>query len=74
MCGDYQSVIGFDRHEPVRRMIQKTPLQRWEAAGGEGTLCGVAVEIDDATGLALAVSPVRIGPNLAQQRPAFWEG
>jgi 2',3'-cyclic-nucleotide 2'-phosphodiesterase len=73
MCGDYQSVIGFDRHEPVRRMIQKTPLQRWEAASGEGSLCGVAVEIDDRSGLALHVSPVRIGPNLVEQRPAFWE-
>lgn len=73
MCGDYQSVIGFDRHEPVRRMIQKTPLQRWEAANGAGTLCGVAVEIDDRSGLALHVSPVRIGPHLVEQRPAFWE-
>lgn len=73
MCGDYQSVIGFDRHEPIRRMIQKTPLQRWEAAGGEGTLCGVAVETDDRTGLAVRVSPVRIGPNLAEQKPDFWE-
>ncbi|MCX7340520.1 MAG: TIGR00282 family metallophosphoesterase [Hyphomicrobiales bacterium] len=73
MCGDYQSVIGFDRHEPIRRMIQKTPLQRWEAAGGDGTLCGVAVETDDRTGLATKVSATRIGPHLVEQKPAFWE-
>jgi calcineurin-like phosphoesterase len=73
MCGDYASVIGFDRREPIRRMIQKTPLTRWEPASGEGCLCGVAVEIDDATGLALRVSPVRIGPGLIEARPAFWD-
>jgi len=73
MCGDYHSVIGFDRHEPVRRLIQKTPLQRWEAASGMGTLCGVAVETDDRTGLAVKVSPVRIGPALVEQMPLFWE-
>jgi metallophosphoesterase (TIGR00282 family) len=73
MCGDYHSVIGFDRHEPVRRLIQKTPLQRWEAASGLGTLCGVAVETDDRTGLAVKVSPVRIGPALVEQMPLFWE-
>jgi hypothetical protein len=73
MCGDYHSVIGFDRHEPIRRMIQKTPLQRWEAASGHGALCGVAVETDDRTGLALKVAPVRIGPGVAEARPAFWE-
>jgi metallophosphoesterase (TIGR00282 family) len=73
MCGDYASVIGFDRREPIRRMIQKTPLTRWEPASGEGCLCGVAVEIDDATGLARRVSPVRIGPGLIEARPAFWD-
>jgi hypothetical protein len=73
MCGDYLSVIGFDRHEPIRRMIQKTPLARWEAAVGDGCLCGVAVETDDATGLALKVAPVRIGPHLAQAAPHFWD-
>ena len=74
MCGDYRSVIGFDRHEPIRRFIQKTPLQRWEAAGGVGSLAGVAVEIDDATGLARKAARVFIGPELAPSRPGFWQG
>jgi hypothetical protein len=74
MCGDYRSVIGFDRHEPIRRMIQKTPLQRWESANGEGALCGVAVETDDRTGLALRCAPVRIGAGLMQAQPDFWGG
>ena len=73
MCGDYLSVIGFDRHEPIRRMVQKTPAAKWEPASGPAALAGVAVETDDRTGLALRMAPVRIGAGLAEARPAFWE-
>ncbi len=73
MCGDYMSIIGFERHEPIRRFIQKTPLARAEVAGGPGTLSGVAVETDDRSGLALKVAAVRIGPVLSEARPVFWE-
>jgi metallophosphoesterase (TIGR00282 family) len=72
MCGDYVSVIGFDRHEPIRRMMEKTPLTRWEAAGGAGSLSGVAVETDDATGLAVKLARVQIGPVLPEAWPDFW--
>ena len=53
--------------------MQKTPGDRMEAAGGEGTLCGVAVETDDRTGLAVKVAAVRIGPHLQESRPDFWD-
>lgn len=72
MTGDYDSVIGMDKHEPVRRFLRKTPGVRMEPAEGEATLCGVAVETDDKTGLALKISPVRIGGRLAQAVPDFW--
>jgi hypothetical protein len=36
-------------------------------------LCAVAVETDDATGLATRIAPVRLGGQLAEARPAFWE-
>ena len=73
MCGDYDSILGMVKDEPVRRFVEKTPGVRLEAASGRGTLCGIAVETDPATGLAVAVSPVRIGPELEEQVPAFWE-
>ena len=73
MCGDYDSVLGMAKEEPIRRFLQKTPGSRMEAASGPGTLSGVAVEVDDRTGLALHVAPVRVGPRLAPARPAFWE-
>jgi hypothetical protein len=73
MCGDYESVLGLDRAEPIRRFIEKTPGSRSEVATGEGTLCGFAVETDDRTGLAVRLAPVRIGPTIAESRPDFWD-
>jgi metallophosphoesterase (TIGR00282 family) len=72
MCGDYDSILGMQKEEPIRRFLQKTPGARMEPATGPGTLSGIAVEIDDATGLATAVWPVRIGPHLSQALPG-WE-
>jgi metallophosphoesterase (TIGR00282 family) len=69
MCGDYRSVIGFDRHEPTRRLIEKVPGSRWESASGEGTVCGLLVETDDRTGLTLRLEPVRLGPHIAPSVP-----
>lgn len=73
MCGDYESVLGLQREEPIRRFIEKVPGSRAEVATGEGTLSGLAVETDDATGLAVRVAAIRIGPVLAESRPGFWE-
>jgi metallophosphoesterase (TIGR00282 family) len=73
MCGDYESVLGMARDEPVRRFLQKTPGSRLEPAAGEGTLCGLAVEIEDRTGLALRLAAVRLGPKLEESWPAFWD-
>lgn len=73
MCGDYDSVIGMEKEEPVRRMVRKTPGTRYEPANGPATLCGFAVETND-DGLAMEVAPVRIGGRLSEARPSFWEG
>jgi hypothetical protein len=73
MCGDYDSILGMTKEEPVRRFVEKTPGSRLEAASGQGTLSGIAVETDDRTGLATKVAAVRIGPRLSQALPDFWE-
>ena len=64
MCGDYDSVLGMQKEESIRRFLQKTPGPRMEPALGEGTLSGIAVETDDRTGLAKRVAALRLGPNL----------
>ncbi len=72
MCGDYQSVIGMSAEEPVRRFLHKVPGERFSPADGPATIAGLAVEIDDATGLALNVAPLRLGGALTETIPAFW--
>lgn len=69
MCGDYDSIIGMKKEAPILRFLRKTPGDRLMPAEGEGTLCGMYVETDDATGLALHTEPVRLGGRLAQTRP-----
>jgi calcineurin-like phosphoesterase len=73
MCGDYDSVLGMQKEESIRRFLQKTPGVRMEPALGEGTLSGIAVETDDRTGLAKRVAAVRLGPNLEETWPRFWD-
>lgn len=72
MCGDYDSSLGMEKEEPLNRFVTKIPRGRFEAAQGPATICGLAVEISDRTGLAEKVSPVRIGARLQEQRPDFW--
>lgn len=72
MCGDYDSVLGMDKEEPLRRFIRKIPSGRFEPANGPATLCGLAVETDDRTGLAVKIAPLRIGPRLENVEPDFW--
>ena len=69
MCGDYDSVIGMDKEEPVRRFTTRMRTSRFEPATGEATLCGVMVETG-ADGLATSISPIRVGGALASQVPA----
>jgi 2',3'-cyclic-nucleotide 2'-phosphodiesterase len=72
MTGDYDSVIGVEKSEPMRRFMQATPASRFEPATGEATLCGLAVETDAKTGLALKVAPLRLGGRLSRAEPDFW--
>ena len=69
MCGDYNSVIGMEKTEPLRRFITGMPKDRFTPAAGEATLSGVFVETDDKTGKALRVAPIRIGGRLQQAGP-----
>jgi metallophosphoesterase (TIGR00282 family) len=71
MCGDYDSVIGVEADEPLNRFLTGVAQGRFTPAEGEATLCGVAIETDDATGLVTHVSPLRVGGVLAQVLPDF---
>jgi 2',3'-cyclic-nucleotide 2'-phosphodiesterase len=73
MTGDYQSVIGMDKDEPLGRFMRRIPTSKFEAANGPATLAALAVETDDATGLATRVGPVRLGGVLEEAKPIFWD-
>ena len=70
MCGDYNSVIGMEKTEPLRRFVTGMGKGRFTPATGEATLSGVFVETDDRTGLAVDVQMVRVGGRLAQAGPS----
>ncbi|SNR56058.1 TIGR00282 family metallophosphoesterase [Puniceibacterium sediminis] len=69
MCGDYNSVIGMDKAEPMRRFVTGMGKTRFQPALGEATLSGVYVETDDRTGKATKICMVRQGGRLEQAGP-----
>ena len=70
MCGDYNSVIGMDKEEPLRRFITGMGKGRFQPAMGEATLAGLFVETDDRTGKAKSVQMIRDGGVLSPSDPS----
>jgi metallophosphoesterase (TIGR00282 family) len=68
-CADYDSVIGNQKDEPLRRFTTRISGGRYRPAEGPATVCGVFVETDPATGLARRIEPIRIGGRLSQTVP-----
>lgn len=69
MCGDYNSVIGMEKAEPLRRFITGMAREKFTPAAGEVTLSGVYIETDDRTGRATRIAPVRVGGALLPSAP-----
>ncbi|MBU2980758.1 TIGR00282 family metallophosphoesterase [Lentibacter algarum] len=69
MCGDYLSVIGMEKAEPMRRFVTGMNKGRFTPATGEATLSGIYVETDDKTGKALKLRMVRVGGRLEEAMP-----
>lgn len=69
MCGDYYSVIGNDKEEPMRRFVTGMVKGRFTPAKGEGTLAGLYVETDNRTGKATRVEMFRDGGRLSPSIP-----
>ncbi|MEL6644742.1 MAG: TIGR00282 family metallophosphoesterase [Pseudomonadota bacterium] len=69
MCGDYNSVIGMEKDEPMRRFVTGMPKGRFQPASGEGTVAGFYVETDDATGAATRAVAIRQGGLLPSAAP-----
>jgi len=66
MCGDYDSVIGMDKHEPLKRFVTGMGTGRFDPALGDATICGTLVETDERTGLATRIAVIRRGGQLTR--------
>ena len=64
MCGDYNSVIGFNKENSLKRFFKEKDALKHFPADGEGTLSGVIVEANKDTGLAKKISRLIIGGSL----------
>jgi calcineurin-like phosphoesterase len=61
----------MEKDEPLRRSTTKIASGRLVPSLGPGALSGLAVEIDDRTGLARRIAPLRLGPGLDPAEPNF---
>lgn len=62
MCGDYDSVIGFDKQEPINRVLHRESRGKLTLSEGKGTVSGVFIETNDRTGLATNIEIITIHP------------
>ena len=61
MCGDYNSVIGMNRDNSLKKFFKDSSAKKHYPALGEATISGLMVNADDETGLAKKVEPIIIG-------------
>ncbi|MEJ0009747.1 MAG: TIGR00282 family metallophosphoesterase [Alphaproteobacteria bacterium] len=59
MCGDYDSIIGFDPEGPMQNFLHKHRKIRMEPASGPGTLCGAIIDVKP-DGLAESITPIQM--------------
>ena len=64
MCGDYNSVIGMNKENSLKRFLKEKDATKHFPAEGEGTLSGIIVETDIDTGLAKKVARIIDGGSL----------
>ena len=61
MCGDYNSIIGMNKQEPLNRFVSGMFKSRFVPASKEATIAGTFVEVDSATGLPKKIELFRRG-------------
>ena len=66
MCGDYNSVIGMNKENSVKKFLKDKDAVKHFPAEGEGTLSGIIVETNLETGLAKKITRLIDGGSLAK--------
>ena len=68
MCGDYNSVIGMNRDNSLKKFFKDPSAKKHYLALGEATISGLMVEADDETGLSKKVEPIIVGGTLESSK------
>ena len=66
MCGDYNSVIGMNKENSIKKFLKDKNAVKHYPAEGEGTLSGIIVETNLETGLANKVTRLIEGGSLVK--------
>ena len=66
MCGDYDSVIGMNKENSIKKFKDPTAENHFPAKG-DASISGVIVDADEKTGLANNINQIIIGGNLKQK-------
>ena len=64
MCGDYDSVIGMNKENSIKKFFKDKDATKHFPAEGEGTLSGVIIDASEKTGLANQVYRLILGGSL----------
>ena len=67
MCGDYNSVIGMNRENSLKKFFKDSSAIKHFPALGEATISGLMVTADVNTGLAKKIQPIIIGGSLQRR-------
>ena len=54
MCGDYDSVIGMDKNNSIKRFLKEESIKHFPSKG-EASISGVIVNVNKETGLAIKI-------------------
>ena len=64
MCGDYNSVIGMNKENSIKKFFSSKDATNHFPAEGEATISGIIIEADNKTGLANKISRLIEGGSL----------
>ena len=67
MCGDYDSVIGMNKENSIKKFKKDPTAESHFPAKGQASMSGVIVDADEKTGLANNINQLIIGGNLKQK-------
>ena len=67
MCGDYNTVIGMDKDNSLKKFLKDTSAKKHFPSLGDATISGLLVTADNQTGLAQKVQPIILGGRLEKR-------